>query len=137
VQKLLTPDEFASRMVGVPWRRWRSDFEACDCYGMCVLYYRAVLGIDPGDVPQTDIATGFAAARGWIECPRTAGASCFMSWRNGAPTHCGVLIGRDHVLHAQEGYPVSETGSVRLTRLAVMQRTCRDLRFYRYEAPTC
>lgn len=128
----MTADEFVLRAVGLPWVRWRSDWRAADCFGLIVLWHREVLGIDLGPVPQTDIAAGFAAARGWSECGPDPGATGFMTWRNGAPTHCGMLALRGQLLHAQEGHPTPEHGSVRLTRLEVMARMCPDLRFYRY-----
>jgi cell wall-associated NlpC family hydrolase len=129
----VTPDEFIKRSVGLPWIRWRSDWAAMDCFGLVVMWHREVLEVDPGEVPLTDIASGFSTARGWAQCEAEQGATCFMTWRNGAPTHCGVLVAGGMVLHAQEGYPDPHSGSVRLTRLAVFARTCPDLRFYRYE----
>lgn len=129
----MTPQEFAERSVGLPWRRWRSDWAAMDCYGLCVLYHRCVLGVDLGAVPQAEIADGFAAeAARWQQCEPEPGATAFMAWSNGAPTHCGMLIPGGMLLHAQEGRPVPEHGSVRLTRLAAMRRGVPDLRFYRY-----
>lgn len=131
----MTPEEFAQRCMalpGLPWKRWRSDWQACDCFGLVVLYHREVLGVELGPVPQTDIATGFAAARGWLECGPEPGTTAFMAWRDGAPTHCGMLIDGGRLLHAQEGYPIPEHGSTRITRLAAMQRGVPDLRFYRY-----
>ncbi len=131
----MNPEQFAERMIGVQWRRWRADFEAVDCYGLVILYFRAVLGIDLGAVPQTDIAQGFAGIAGWEQCERAApGAIGFMTWRDGAPTHCGVVLPDGALLHAQEGFPVPEHGSVRLSRLAAVARACPDLRFYRYRA---
>ena len=126
----MTPQEFAARAVGTPWVRWRSDFDGADCYGIVILYHREVLGLDLGAVPQSDIASGFSSAQGWHECGLEDGASCFMAWRNGAPTHCGVLLPGAMVLHA-EGSAL-HPGSVRITRLAAMQRAYGELRFYRY-----
>ncbi len=126
----MTAAEFAARMVGRPWRKWRADFDAADCYGLIVLYFREVLGVDLGDVPQTDIAAGFARAAGWIECAAQAGATCFMAWRDGSPTHCGILLDVQRVLHS-EGSD-ERSGSVRVTRLAALARVYGELRFYRY-----
>ena len=123
---------FIARAVGVPWRRWCASWERMDCFGLVVLWHREVLGVELGDVPQTDIAAGFSAARGWQECGPDPGCTGFMTWRGGAPSHCGMLVAGGFLLHAQEGYPIPEHGSVRLTRLAVMQRLAPDLRFYRY-----
>jgi cell wall-associated NlpC family hydrolase len=130
VQELITPQEFAQRAVGVPWRKWRSDFDGMDCFGLIVLYFRMVLGIDLGPVPQTDIATGFFAAKGWTECEPEAGATAWMAWRNGAPTHCGVVLPGSMLLHSEGSE--DRPGNVRITRLAVMRRTYGDILFYRY-----
>lgn len=131
----MTPEEFVRRAVGIPWVRWRSDWFACDCYGLVLLWMREVRGVNLGTVPQTDIVTGFDQSQGWVECGPDPGATAFMAWRNGAPTHCGVLSMRGQVLHAQEGHPIAEHGSVRTTRLEVMVRATPDLRFYRYLNP--
>ena len=126
----MSPAEFADRAVGKPWRKWCASWEAMDCFGLIVLYFREVLGIELGEVPQTDIAAGFDQAQGWEECDPQAGATCFMAWRDGAPTHCGVLLDQRTVIHAEgsEEHP----GSVRVSRLAALVRIYGELRFYRY-----
>ncbi|KQP02448.1 NlpC/P60 family protein [Pseudorhodoferax sp. Leaf265] len=130
VPDLLTPSQFAHRAVGIPWIRWRSDFDGMDCFGCIVLYHRHVLGIELGEVPATDIATGFHATAGWRECEPEAGVTCFMAWRNGAPTHCGVLLTSTEVLHSEGSQ--DHPGSVRVSRLAVVQRAYGEIKFYRY-----
>jgi cell wall-associated NlpC family hydrolase len=128
----MTPEEFARRTVGMPWKRWASSWERCDCFGLVALYHREVLGLDPGPVPQSDIATGFAASSGWVQCSAQAGATAFMSWHQGAPTHCGIVLPSGDLLHCREGSPIPETGSVRINAMRAMQRMVPDLRFYRY-----
>jgi len=127
----LTAQEFAARAVGMPWVRWRSDWSGSDCFGLIVLYHREVLGTDLGAVPQSDISTGFNAAQGWRECDTSTAAACFMAWRSGAPTHCGVLLPGAMVLHSEGSQ--DHPGSVRITRLAAMRRAYGELRFYRYD----
>lgn len=130
----MTAAEFAQRAMqapGIPWVRWRSDWAACDCFGLVVLFYRVVHGLELGPVPQTDIASGFAAARGWRECEAAPGASAWMAFDAGTPPrprHCGVVLDALHLLHSegQEG-----GGGVRITRLAVMRRLYPDTRFFR------
>jgi len=124
----LTVTEFVNRAVGMPWIRWRSDWDACDCFGLIVLYHREVLGVELGSVPQSDIAQGFEAAQDWSEC--SDGSTCFMAWRNGYPTHCGILLPGSMVLHSEgsQGHP----GSVRVSRLAAIRKIYGDLKFYRY-----
>lgn len=127
----MTPAEFAGRMVGVPWKKWHATWYSADCFGLIVLYFREVLGIDLGPVPQTDIAAGFAQARGWIECGPEAGATCWMAWHDGAPTHCGILLDTRRVLHSEgsDDHP----GSVRVSRISAVVRVYGALRFYRYQ----
>lgn len=127
---LLTPHQFATRAVGVVWKKWRSDFQGVDCFGLVVLYFREVLGIDLGEVPRIDIAAGFHATQGWHECDPEAGATCFMSWRDGAPTHCGILLSPSEVIHAEgnEDCP----GSVRVSKLRAVQQIHGQIKFYRY-----
>jgi cell wall-associated NlpC family hydrolase len=127
---LMTPDQFVSRAVGIPWERWRSDWAACDCYGLVILYFREVLGIDLGTVPQSDIATGFFGLKCWVECEPEAGASMWMAWKDGAPTHAGILVSDDMVLHSTD--IAFGIGSVRLNRLSVINRSFSDAKFFRH-----
>jgi cell wall-associated NlpC family hydrolase len=136
VTKLLTPQAFAARAVGIPWVKWRSDWSGCDCFGLLVLWHREVLGVDLGAVPETDIATGFAQASGWVECGGPeAGATCFMSWRDGAPGHCGVLLSPSEVLHAEGNDRTPR--SVRVSTLRAVATVYGAMRFYRYQGAVC
>lgn len=132
--RVLTPQEFTTRAVGLSWERWRSDWQAVDCFGLVVLYFREVLGVDLGDVPHTDIATGFCTAEGWEACEVEAGAVAFMAWRDGAPTHCGIVLSPLQLLHS-EGAP-DRAGSVRVSSISLMRRVYGELRFYR-RVPAC
>jgi hypothetical protein len=102
-----------------------------DCFGLIVLWHREVLGIELGPVPQTDIAAGFTTVAGWVECEPQAGTTCWMAWRDGAPTHCGVLLTDTEVLHSEGS--AEHPGSVRVTRLAALRRCYGEIRFYRLE----
>jgi len=125
----MSPQEFVRRAVGVPWVRWRSDWEGADCYGLIVLYCREVLGIELGAVPQTDIAAGFSQARGWQQCEAQAGSVGWMAWIDGRPSHCGVVLPGGSMLHSQGSE--DKGGSVRVTRLSVLQRIYSDITYYR------
>lgn len=126
----MTPQEFAARAVGLPWAKWRSDWQAMDCYGLVILWFREVLGIDMGEVPHTDIATGLANAPEWVECHSSDGPVMWMAWVGGRPAHCGVFLDHRRALHAEgsEGQP----GSVRITRIPALQRTYGQIKLYRY-----
>lgn len=125
----MTALEFVNRAVGVPWVRWGSSWDGADCYGLILLYCREVLGIDLGAVPETDIAAGFRASTAWVACGPEDGAIGWMAWRNGAPSHCGVVLQGGVMLHSQGSE--ADGGSVRVTRLAVIKRAYPDLTYYR------
>lgn len=140
----MTQSEFIERMVGVPWVRWGSDFSGSDCYGVVILYHREVLCIDLGAVPERDIGSGFAVLAGqWVECAEgDADAVAFMAWRDGSPTHCGIVLPGGMCLHS-EGH-IDEhgrhIGSVRLTPMRTMRRAYGTIRLYRHtasHAPHC
>lgn len=132
----MTPQQFADRamaMPGIRWVKWRSDWEAADCFGLLLLYFREVHGIDLGEVPQLDIGAGFDAAHGWSECEPQPGASAWMAFdASGAPAHCGILLDATTVLHSEGDE--ERGGSVRLTRLAALRRIYPDVRFMRHES---
>ncbi|MBM7346227.1 hypothetical protein JOE09_005293, partial [Pantoea coffeiphila] len=41
-QASLTGSDFARAMIGVPWANRACSWQACDCWGLVVLYYRHV-----------------------------------------------------------------------------------------------
>jgi cell wall-associated NlpC family hydrolase len=125
----MTPAEFVDRALSVPWVRWGSDWSGADCFGLIVMWHRHVLGVDLGDVPRTDIASGFASATGWQRCEAASGATAFMAFRDGAPGHCGIVLDGLTLLHAQ-GDTV-HGGRVKVSRISAMQRIYSDIQFFR------
>jgi len=126
----MTQTEFINRAVGLPWASHRADWDAMNCYGLVILYFRHVMGIELGELPKTDIASGFASIQGWQECDDVSGSVGFMSWRDGAPTHCGIVLDGQKLLHSEgsELHP----GNVRVSRMSAMRAIYGELRFYKY-----
>lgn len=131
----MRPDEFIERAIGVPWARWRSDWKAMDCFGLIVLWHREVRGIDLGDVPQTDIVSGFNDADGWTECEiAIPHSTAFMSFLDGAPRHCGIVLTGGKLLHSEGG--IDRAGSVRVSRLEAIEKVYGAVKYFRYADPT-
>lgn len=129
----MTLDQFAARVMALPvmrWRKWHDTWEESDCYGLILLGLREMFGVDLGPVPRTSIADGFSRASGWVECGPEQGATCWMAWRDGAPTHCGWMLDSQRVLHCEgsDEHP----GSARISRLSAVARVYGEIRFYRY-----
>lgn len=128
----MTPADFIRRAVGLPWVRWRSDWQAVDCFGLVVLWHREVLGTDPGAVPHTDIATGFAQAQGWQPCDAEPYTTAFMAFDSQGPTHCGIVVPGGQVLHALGGPRFPGHGSTVVSPLRLVRRLCGDIQTFRY-----
>lgn len=131
----MTPAEFAARCMapdGPRYVRWRADWQACDCFGMLVLYWREVHGreLRPEPATASGMADGFAALGPlWRECGPAPGACGFMAWDDGLPRHCGVLLPGGELLHTEAPSPAS-AGGPRITPLRAMARLYPDVRFY-------
>jgi cell wall-associated NlpC family hydrolase len=126
----MTQHDFVRSMIGVPWRRWATGFDACDCYGLVVLYYRHVVGVEIGETPQTTLAGGIGMHLGrWIEIDKPEAGCCgFMAFRGSEPTHCGIYIGSGDLLHSDGNE--DKPGSVRVSRLRTIEAIYGKVRFY-------
>lgn len=123
-------DEFITFMIDVPWVEGKANFAECDCWGLVVLYYRHVIGIELAPTHDLPMAEGMAAqlATGhWQEVTQPADGVVFMSYRDSSPAHCGVIIG-NRVLHSAGGR--NRDGYCRFDRFATLQRTYRDMRYF-------
>lgn len=131
----MTPDEFVRAVMSpspFTWERWAADWERrlCDCWGLVVLEFGRVRGVDLGPVPHTDIGAGYIeVSRDWRLCDPAPGA-VVMCWEGDRPTHCGMLHRGGMVLHCPgaSDYP----GSARLTTLPAMRRLYGRLTFHEY-----
>lgn len=133
----MTADQFADAVMSPQpfrWVRWAADWERreADCWGLVVLYFRLVIGIELGPVPRTDIEAGYWAAEAlWPRCEPEAGSSVvFMAWHGARPRHCGILLPDGELLHSEGDE--DRGGAVRVSRLVAMRRLYSDLRFHRY-----
>jgi len=46
-------------MIGVPWSNRACTFDKVDCWGLCVLYYRHVLGTELHQTPDYEAGADF------------------------------------------------------------------------------
>lgn len=51
--------DFIRKMIGVPWANRACSFDRVDCWGLCVLYYRHVLGIELHQTPDYEAGEDF------------------------------------------------------------------------------
>lgn len=127
---MMTPIEFAGLAVGLPWVKWRSDWAGMDCFGLVVLWFREVLGIELGNVPRVGIVQGLAEAADWAETDTRDGRVIWMAWAGGEPKHCGVFLDERRALHCDGSE--EKPGSVRITTVSALYRMYGHIKLYRY-----
>lgn len=125
--------EFVRRVIGVPWANRACSFERVDCWGLVVLYYRHVIGIELHQTPDYEAGEDFFTCyQGdvvfWrkVEIPVEGGI--FVGYRGAQPAHVGMVLNRKAV-HAR-----GENGSVREDSLLVIQRAFTKVEYYVYGA---
>ena len=105
----ITWDEFAGRAITVPFVEYGRGWDGFDCWGLCVLGYREVLGyelpdyeFDPHDVQA--LARAFRAGLEdiGVRVGRRVGAVAVIARRR-SPVHAGLVISKRGILHCEEG----------------------------------
>lgn len=125
-------DEFIERAVGLPWIDRAQSWQAMDCWGLVVMYYRHVLGVELPDVHGLEFGVGMGAAldTGLFEpaADPVSDGVIFIAHdpRTGAPCHVGVCIDGQYVLHSNHG------AGVRCDRLCLLKRIYGRLDYYAY-----
>lgn len=113
--------EFIKRIERVPWADRACSFSACDCWGLVVLYYRHVLGIELHNLP------GYEAGSDFITCYRDE----VVYWKPSAmPVEHGLFVAyvgerAEHVGIIVDGaglHSRGDGGGVMHTRLRVIEK---------------
>jgi NlpC/P60 family putative phage cell wall peptidase len=111
----------AREWLGTPYRHQGSVLGVgCDCLGLVRGVWRAIYGVEPVAMPayRADMrdpahaGSLLAAAERWLvrgEGPTRPGqVVLFKLNRAMAPKHCGIMVGTDRFIHAQEQVGVVE-----------------------------
>jgi len=127
----MTHDEFICKAIGVPWAKHQSTWQSMDCYGLVMLYYKEVLGVNLGLMPNMNMSDGYEAkSKEWSESSPVKSGLAFMTFKGGQASHCGIVIDDMHVIHSggsEQGY-----GSVKIDKIASLERIFGKMKFYAY-----
>ena len=127
----LTGSDFARAMIGVPWANRACSLQACDCWGLVVLYYRHVVGVEihhsSGYEAASDFLTCFSdEVVFWQPAPAPQEGGIFIGYDGNQQAHVGLIIdGR--ALHSR-----GENGAVRSDRLSAVGKVFTRLEYMIY-----
>nr|WP_131863943.1 NlpC/P60 family protein [Biostraticola tofi] len=123
--------EFIDKVMGIPWRNRVCSFEAADCWGLIVLYFRHVAGVEVHHSPNYEACEDFITCFSdevthWRSTDQPLDGGLLVGYHGSRPVHVGIVIG-DKVLHSRQ-----RSSSVRLDRLAAWRKIFTRLEFYSY-----
>jgi cell wall-associated NlpC family hydrolase len=128
---------FIKKIIGKPWVNRASSFEAADCWGLVLLYYKHVLGITLPTIAGYDKGE-CSTAEGWqsdihhwqqVDKATTNGL-VFTCYKDGQPTHVGVTISSVKVLHSR-GYPGHE-GKVEIHSIRAIESIYGKMTYHKF-----
>ena len=105
---MMTSIEFQKKVVGTRYLNRGYDFDGFDCFGLCYLYYKHVKGFTPTISDEyhshEDFSKSFCAQlHEWESVERPKEGDClFVCFNGDIPMHCGIMISKNQVLHADK-----------------------------------
>jgi len=125
-------DEFLSRVIGIPWSDRACSFDKTDCWGLIVLYYRHVKGIELHHVDGYESGADFVTCHDdvsthWQETEQPVTDCMITFYHAGKPVHVGILIAPGKVLHSR-----GESGTVRIDSLLALKRMYSSVGYMTY-----
>lgn len=124
--------EFVRTVNGRPWTNRACTFDEMDCWGLVVLYYRHVLGIELHHLPDYESGADFVTCyESEVSCWRTVPSAitgCIaVFYRGDVPAHIGVMLNSAKCLHSR-----GEHGFVRIDNPLTLQRVYSRVEYMVY-----
>lgn len=118
----MTQTEFVRIVNGRPWANRACCFDQMDCWGLVVLYYRNVLGLElhhiPGYESGADFITCYEAELAhWKSVPVATTGCLAVFYYGNDPAHVGLMISPSKCLHSR-----GEFGFVRADSALILQK---------------
>ncbi len=129
--------EFISMMIGKPWLNRAVSFESVDCWGLVIMYYRNVFGVElptvDGYSQKNDIAECWAneaSKSHWkqVQSPTKDGV-VFTCYEGAKPTHVGITIGDGKVLHTNGA---NRVGGVQINSIKAIERLHGKMTYHKF-----
>lgn len=129
---------FINSVNGKPWVNRGLSIDGMDCYGLVILFYRDVLGI------ELPIPDGYAENNEMSQCwsseissgrwetvkrPEKNGL-VFTAYRGNTPMHVGIMIDRLRAIHSRG--TVENGGKVEIHNISSLERYYGKITFHKY-----
>ncbi|BAQ18296.1 NlpC/P60 family protein [Methyloceanibacter caenitepidi] len=126
-RSLLTPEQFARAVIGVPFETFGRSYDGLDCWGLIWLAYRDVAGVDlpsglggyGSDKARQEIEALFEQRHGaWQRHDAPEVMDVALMRVCGALCHVGLIVGKRQMLHTLRGSGtcVEDYGGLRWAR---------------------
>lgn len=134
----MTQNEFIEKVRGVKWENRKVSLDGMDCYGLVILYYRMVLGINL-PVPEgyernesiSDCWSNETSSGRWVEVPRPSESDLvFTAYRGNQPLHVGVMLNSLKAIHCR-GLE-DEPGHVEIHSIKAIKSIFGKVTFHKY-----
>lgn len=106
-------DNFASSVIGVPFKPHGRDRDGLDCWGLVCLAYRELKGVELDDYSSEyrtlkdfdRLRTIFQRECGttWRKVDKPEPLDVAVIYRRARPIHAGIYIGNGRILHVEHG----------------------------------
>lgn len=123
--------EFIEKATGVPWVDRACTFEAMDCWGLVVLYYRHVLGIEIHHAADYESGSDFLTCFEeevifWRDTEIFTDGGIFIAYYGAQPVHVGLIVD-GMALHSR-----GECGHVRADNIRTIKKLFTRVEFKAY-----
>ena len=123
--------EFIDEVTGKPWADRACSFEAMDCWGLVVLFYRHVMGREIHHAPDYESGSDFMTCFEsevvyWRDSELIAEDGIFIAYYGAQPVHVGLII-NGRALHSR-----GENGHVRSDSVRTIQKLFTKVEFKTY-----
>ena len=123
--------DFIRKVNGLPWADRACSFQAVDCWGLIVLYFRHVAGIEIHQTPDyesgRDFITCYEGDRVFWESGSRSEGCIVVFYRGEHPGHVGVIIDGNRCLHSR-----GPGEGVRIDPLPLLERAFTKTEFLKY-----
>lgn len=131
-------NEFVEKMIGVPWVNRAHSFEAVDCYGLVLMYYKHVVGDEiniPDGYEAGDYKNGcyinWTLASGFKETKARGEGNIIGMFKGERLAHVGVMIDAVNVLHCRGD--LEKAGHVECHSLRSLSKFFTSVKIYTRE----